>query len=31
VVGTDGCVVVDARIRLAPALTTDPALRVLGC
>ena len=31
VVGPDGCVVVDARIRVAPASTADPALRMLGC
>ena len=30
VVGTDGCVVVDARIRVAPVAPADPALRVLG-
>ena len=31
VVGTDGCVAVDARIRVAPTSTADPALRALGC
>lgn len=31
VVGTDGCVVVDARIRVAPVAPADPALRALGC
>jgi acyl-CoA synthetase (NDP forming)/GNAT superfamily N-acetyltransferase len=31
VVGAAGCVVLDARIRVAPPVTTDPALRVLGC
>ena len=29
-VGADGCLVVDARIRVAPTPTTDPALRALG-
>jgi hypothetical protein len=31
VVGTDGCVVVDARIRVAVVAPADPALRALGC
>ena len=31
VVGTDGCVVVDALIRVAPVAPADPALRALGC
>jgi acyl-CoA synthetase (NDP forming) len=31
VVGPDGCVVVDARIRVAPGSAADPALRMLGC
>ena len=31
VIGPDGCVVVDARIRVAPAPTTDLMLRLLGC
>ena len=30
IVGADGCVVVDARIRVAPTPTTDPTLRALG-
>ena len=30
VVGPDGCVVVDARVRIAPASAADPALRMLG-
>ena len=30
VVGADGCVVVDARIRVAPAAAVDPTLRALG-
>ena len=29
-VGADGCVVVDARIRVAPVAPTDPSLRALG-
>jgi acyl-CoA synthetase (NDP forming) len=31
VVGADGCVVVDARIRVAPTPIVDPALRALVC
>jgi hypothetical protein len=31
VVGADGCIVVDARIRIAPAPATDFLLRTLGC
>ena len=31
VVGPDGCVAVDARIRVAPVSAADPALRMLGC
>ena len=31
VVGADGCVVVDARIRVAPIASADPTLRALGC
>jgi acyl-CoA synthetase (NDP forming)/GNAT superfamily N-acetyltransferase len=31
VVGAEGCVAVDARIRVAPAARADPALRALGC
>ena len=31
IVGADGCVVVDARIRVAPAAVVDPTLRALGC
>jgi acyl-CoA synthetase (NDP forming) len=31
VVGADGCVVVDARIRVAPAPAVDPTLRALSC
>ena len=30
IVGPDGCVVVDARVRIAPASAADPALRMLG-
>ena len=30
VVGAEGCVVVDARIRVAPAAVVDPTLRALG-
>ena len=30
VVGAEGCVVVDARIRVAPAAAVDPTLRALG-
>ena len=30
VVGADGCVVVDARIRVVPAVAVDPTLRALG-
>ena len=30
IVGMEGCVVVDARIRVAPAVTVDPMLRALG-
>ena len=30
VVGADGCVVVDARIRVAPVAPADPTLRALG-
>ena len=31
IVRTDGCVVVDARIRMAPAAVIDATLRALGC
>jgi acyl-CoA synthetase (NDP forming) len=31
VVATDGCIVVDARIRVVRTPTADPALRALGC
>ena len=31
VAGPDGCVVVDARIRVAAAAQGDPALRALPC
>ncbi len=31
IVRTDGCVVVDARIRVAPAAVIDATLRALGC
>jgi hypothetical protein len=31
VVGAHGCVVVDARIRVAPVASADPTLRALSC
>ena len=31
IVGVDGCLVVDARIRVAPMPSADPTLRALGC